>query len=74
MDSLQKPDTQLLSIRQVAALCGVSLRTAFRWLDAGILPDPIRIGSGPNPMIRFRKAEIESWIQAGCPRREVAKA
>jgi excisionase family DNA binding protein len=63
---LPKPQAQLLSIRQIAVLSGVSTRTIFRWMEAGLLPGEVRIGRGPNPPIRFRKSDIEEWIASGC--------
>lgn len=61
------PGTQkqslLLTATQVAAMCAVSSRTVWRWDSAGILPSPVRIAG----TTRWRRADVESWIQAGCP-------
>jgi predicted DNA-binding transcriptional regulator AlpA len=41
----------------------VSKRTVFRLRTEGKLPPPVFIGSRP----RWVRAEIEAWIEAGCP-------
>jgi len=53
----------LLKARDVAALCGVSVRTVWDWRAAGRLPQPINIGR----LVRWRRKDIEDWIEAGCP-------
>jgi len=40
--------------------------TVYRQVAAGRLPKPLRIGRA----VRWRRAEIEAWIAAGCPPRE----
>jgi predicted DNA-binding transcriptional regulator AlpA len=56
----------LVDARQAAALCGVSPATWWRWDAAGRIPAAVRIGSG---VVRWRRAELESWTAAGCPPR-----
>jgi len=53
----------LLTAKDIAALCGVSVRTVWEWRAAGRLPAPIRLGR----LIRWRRKDIEDWIEAGCP-------
>jgi excisionase family DNA binding protein len=73
-DATPKPTGGLLTIDQVADLCGSSLRTVHKWLKTNAIPAPIRLGAGPRGAIRFRQTEIETWIQNGCPRCEEQSA
>jgi excisionase family DNA binding protein len=53
----------LLDVRGMAALLDCSPRHVYRMSDAGRLPAPVRIGA----LVRWRRAEIEEWLAAGCP-------
>lgn len=53
----------LLDVRAVAALLDCSARQVFRLSEAGQMPAPVRIGR----LVRWRRAEIDSWLAAGCP-------
>jgi len=57
---------QLLTAKQVAAVLQLSLRTVWNHLSAARLPEPIRIGS----RVRWRRAELTDWVEAGCPDRK----
>jgi excisionase family DNA binding protein len=56
-------DHSLLTARQIAALLQCSVRQIWRLSEAGILPARRKIGR----VVRWRRAEIERWIEAGCP-------
>ncbi|MGL4462737.1 MAG: helix-turn-helix transcriptional regulator [Planctomycetia bacterium] len=47
----------------VAGLLSVSVKTVRRMIDAGKLPPPTRVGR----LIRWRRADVLLWIDAGCP-------
>lgn len=53
----------LVTAGQLAGILQVSKRTLWRMQSAGRLPCAIRIGG----IVRWRLAEIEKWISAGCP-------
>lgn len=53
---------KLLTVREVAELCGVSARTIFRLSDAGKMPKPIRLGTA----VRWNAEAIQEWIASGC--------
>jgi len=53
----------LLSVGQVASLMQVSTRTVWRLRSSGELIAPVRIRGNT----RWRRAELEQWIEAGCP-------
>lgn len=57
------PPSALLDVRAVAAMLGCSPRHAYRLADAGRLPAPVKLGS----LIRWRRAELEKWLETGCP-------
>jgi excisionase family DNA binding protein len=64
-----RPDVsaQLLEVKAVAFLLGgCSRRHVVRLADAGRMPRPIRLGS----LVRWRRAELEAWIDAGCPSKQ----
>jgi predicted DNA-binding transcriptional regulator AlpA len=53
----------LLRDSEVAQLLGVSRRQIWKLLKTQALPEPVRIiGS-----VRWREADIDAWIGAGCP-------
>ena len=56
---------ELLTLPQVAAVCGVSQRTAWGWAVTGISPPPLKIGKGT---VRYSRRAYEQWVAAGCPR------
>jgi len=59
--------TQLgMSARQLSQMLGISLRQCWRLNSAGKLPKPIRLGGS----VRWNRAEIERWFEAGCPDRK----
>jgi predicted DNA-binding transcriptional regulator AlpA len=59
---------ELLTLDQAAELCGLGSRTLWRYAHCGIAPQPIKIGPGLRGASRFRRAELLTWIEAGCPR------
>ena len=50
----------LLKIREVAAICSVSVQTIRRWTDAGKFPKPIQLGGRTR---RWHRAEVERFIE-----------
>jgi len=56
---------ELLTLPQVAKLCGVSPRTLWGWAESGIAPAPLKIG---KHTVRYSRSAYLAWIEAGCPR------
>lgn len=56
-------DAKLIDAVEVSRLIGMSARTVWRLKDAGKMPKPVSIGR----RVRWRRAEIDEWITAGCP-------
>ncbi|NQU42943.1 helix-turn-helix domain-containing protein [bacterium] len=54
---------KLLDVGQVATLLNCSTRHIYRLSDAGKMPPPLRL----NSLVRWSKAGIEEWVNAGCP-------
>ena len=55
---------ELFDVRAVSELLGgCSTRHVYRLADAGRMPRPIKLGS----LVRWRRSELESWINSGCP-------
>jgi predicted DNA-binding transcriptional regulator AlpA len=57
---------ELLTVRDLAAMLGLNPRTIYvrRWRNPWDLPPCIVIGTGPRPEIRFRRGEVEAWLDA----------
>src|SRR4051812_1010982 len=52
----------LYSWPETEELCNASRRHLKRMIAAGAMPAPITVGG----LVRFRAAEIESWVAGGC--------
>lgn len=64
--------TQWLADVDVAQILGIHRTTLWRWVDAGLVPQPIRIGKvtiSPGRVrsrtSRWNRAEIELFVQSG---------
>lgn len=61
--SVSSHHQQLLDVRELATILNCSSRHIYRMTDAGRMPRPVRLGV----LIRWKKAEIDAWLAAGCP-------
>ncbi len=52
-----------LTAAQVGELLGIDASTVRRNAAAGVMPEPVKVGAA----VRYRRAEIEAWLAAGCP-------
>lgn len=48
-----------LSVPELAALCGVSPATVYRWNCKNRAPRRYRLGKH----IRYRRADVDSWLE-----------
>jgi len=55
----------LLTANEFAQLLGIGRSTLMRYQSSGKIPLPVRIGGST----RWRRKEIEEWVDAGCPSR-----
>jgi excisionase family DNA binding protein len=55
------PSRPLLSVRETAALLGVSTKQVRRLIAAGEIP-AIRLGSSKGSAIRIDRDELEAWL------------
>lgn len=62
--------TGVRDVDGVAELLGCSSRHVRRLADSGAMPRPIHIGR----LIRWRNADLDAWLAAGCPSCRPAKA
>ena len=64
-------NVQLVDVKIIAQMLGVSPRHVRRLCDSGRMPRPARLGR----LLRWQRAGIEQWISAGCPtvRKEVGR-
>lgn len=53
----------LVNIDAVASLLMCSARTVWRLRDGGRIPAPLNVGR----CVRWRLADLEAWLAAGCP-------
>lgn len=63
MNLEEKRNPRLLTVKEVAAMCGVSGSHIYRMTDRGAMPKPVKLGSAS----RYRRDEINHWIASGCP-------
>lgn len=56
------PGEELMSIDELVRELGICKNTLWRLRKGGRVPDPIHISSRK---LRFRRSEIQSWLQAG---------
>lgn len=63
MNTNKQPDALLLNVKEVAVVLGCSARTVYRLSDAGKMPRLIKLGV----LVKWRRSEIEKWIEQGCP-------
>ena len=54
----------LIGCSEVARLTSLSPRSIWRLASAGQIPLPLRVGARRL----WRRSEIVSWIEAGCPK------
>lgn len=54
----------LLDVKTAAKLLAISSDHLRRLSDSGQAPQPMRLGRA----VRYRRAELEQWVAAGCPR------
>jgi predicted DNA-binding transcriptional regulator AlpA len=59
---------ELLTTAEAARLAGFAERTWWAMTRSGLAPAPLKIGHGTRPAVRYRRSEITTWIQNGCPR------
>jgi excisionase family DNA binding protein len=53
----------LITAEEVAGMLDISTRTLWRLVSARRIVAPLKIGGST----RWRRAEIEAWVAAGCP-------
>lgn len=54
---------ELLKLDDLCVQLSLGRATVYRQMAAGRVPAPIRVGTS----VRWRRAEIEAWVAAGCP-------
>lgn len=59
-----------ITARNLADMLGLSVRQIWRLNSAGKLPKPLKIGGS----VRWKRAEIVHWFDAGCPDRRTWEA
>jgi len=63
-------NTQLLTAKSLAAMLSTSVRSVWRYRSAGRLPETVNIAGS----IRWRRQDIEQWIEMNCPDQQEFKA
>ena len=62
-----KTQSVLIDSVELALLMGVATSTVKRWSRNGDMPKGRRVG--PR-LLKWDRAEIQTWMDAGCPRAE----
>jgi prophage regulatory protein len=60
-DAMPPADALLLTVRQVATLTQLGVRTIWRYVAVGYFPPPISIGPKAK---RWTRQAVEAWIAA----------
>lgn len=60
-----------MTLEEVAEALSVSTHTVSSYRKKGVIPRPIQLA---GRSLRWREADINEWIAAGCPQSEPAKA
>ena len=63
----EKTQSVLIDSVELAVLMGVATSTIKRWSRNGDMPKGRRVG--PR-LLKWDRAEIQTWMDAGCPRVE----
>ena len=58
------PIDRLLTVHEVASICGLSVRSIWRLSEKGDMPGPMSIGGSR----RWKESELRQWISSGCPK------
>lgn len=61
---------QLINVKKLAEVLSVSIRQVFRLKAENKIPAPIKISGS----IRWKRSEIERWMEWDCPDRETFEA
>lgn len=61
-------ESPLLTIAELAKLLDVSQTQVARMRNNGLIPEPVKIN---RQVVRWRRADIDNWINEGCPRRKL---
>jgi prophage regulatory protein len=61
---------KLLTAKALGQILNLSKRQIFRLNSSGKIPAPLRIGGS----VRWANSTIQSWIDMGCPDRQVFEA
>lgn len=56
------PCSALLSLKGTTRYLGINPRTLTRWSAQGRFPQPLRLGTAKRPRLRFRLADIETYL------------
>lgn len=51
-------ESTLLTPKELAELLGVSIRSIWRRINDGTIPEPVRIGR----LVRWHRQTIENWL------------
>jgi len=65
VSDMPEKDKLLLTASDLAASLGVNRSTIWTWHSGGKIPMPVHIGG----VTRWRREEIQRWIEAGAPPR-----
>lgn len=64
---MSKSERELLTVKEVAKLLGVSVRTVWEYTACGELPQPIKIG---RKITRWHVGTLQEWLRKKLERAE----
>lgn len=57
---LREPESELMTLKQAAALCGVDYNTFHTWLRKGVVP---HVEVGERPSLRVRRGDVTKLVR-----------
>ena len=72
--SQENDNEKTLTRQEVADICGVTLRTLWKWVRSGVIPKPIRTGHPTKGPLHWQRRVIINWIAHGCPGKRLEQA
>ncbi len=57
--TVSPPDSELLTVLDVAALFKISQKSVWRWVDRGWLPQPLRFNRW---VVRWRRRDVQEML------------
>lgn len=55
---------KLLTYKEVTDICGLARSTIYKWVQNGKFPKPVKLGTGPKSLVKFKLTEVMAFIES----------